>query len=243
MGKINLVFSYFKKNLGNLNFPKTSFYHLILYLPEWIKYRKSGRSSIIDERPWITFEALDFLKKNVLKPNYKIFEYGSGGSSFFFSKVSSELVSVEHDKTWYEKVINALAQKKITNVNYNLAEPEKLDKPILNPDYSNPTQYLSSDSFFLNNYLFKKYASAIDQFPESYFDIVFVDGRARPSCILHSVSKIKKDGFFILDNSDRGYYIDQLSKELKSFKIIFSKIGPGPYGDDFWGTTIYKKIN
>lgn len=241
MGKINLVFKYFKKKSGRLKMNKTSFYHLILYLPKWLKYRKIGRSSIIDEKPWITFEACDFLIKNILKPNSKVFEYGSGGSSFFFSKAASELVSVEHDIIWYKKVINALEDKKI-NINYILAEPEKLEKPILNPDYSDPNQYLSAGSLFLNQYSFEKYASIIEQYAESYFDIVFIDGRARPSCISHSISKIKKGGVLILDNSDREYYVSHISKELQAFEIIFSKIGPGPYGDDFWGTSIYKKI-
>ena len=53
-----------------------------------------------DPIPWITYPALDFLEGRIL-PEMVVFEYGSGNSTFWWSKRVHRLVSCEHDKEWY----------------------------------------------------------------------------------------------------------------------------------------------
>ncbi len=53
-----------------------------------------------DPIPWITYPALDFLADRVLS-EMVVFEYGSGNSTFWWSKRVKKLISCEHDKEWY----------------------------------------------------------------------------------------------------------------------------------------------
>src|SRR5271165_1734417 len=56
--------------------------------------------------PWVTYSFIDFIKER-LNPKHKIFEFGSGNSTFFYAKYAERVVSVEHDKAWYDKIINS----------------------------------------------------------------------------------------------------------------------------------------
>ncbi len=48
------------------------------------------------------------------------------------------------------------------------------------------------------------YAAAIDI--EGTFDVVVVDGVARPLCVEHAVDHVADDGFLVLDDADRAEY-------------------------------------
>lgn len=67
--------------------------------------------------PWYTYPAIEFLNQIDLK-NKSIFEFGSGNSTRFWKSRCSRLVSVEHDKKWFDKVKNDLPSQ----VDYNLIE-------------------------------------------------------------------------------------------------------------------------
>lgn len=56
--------------------------------------------------PWVTYSFIDFIKDR-LKKEQTIFEYGSGSSTLFYAKRVKEVVSVEHDQAWYEKIVGA----------------------------------------------------------------------------------------------------------------------------------------
>jgi tRNA A58 N-methylase Trm61 len=53
--------------------------------------------------PWITYPAIEFLRKRIT-PEMSVFEYGSGGSTTWWAGQVSEVVSVEHDRTWFDKM-------------------------------------------------------------------------------------------------------------------------------------------
>lgn len=53
--------------------------------------------------PWITYPALEFIKRRV-QPNMTVFEYGSGGSTIWWSNHVGKVISVEHDRAWFAKV-------------------------------------------------------------------------------------------------------------------------------------------
>ncbi|NME72483.1 class I SAM-dependent methyltransferase [Flammeovirga aprica] len=50
--------------------------------------------------PWFTYGTIHFLKQKNLS-DLHLFEYGSGNSTFWFSKRVKSITSVEHDKEWY----------------------------------------------------------------------------------------------------------------------------------------------
>jgi hypothetical protein len=53
--------------------------------------------------PWITYPAIEFIKRRI-QPSMSVFEYGSGGSTIWWSNRVREVISVEHDRDWFEKL-------------------------------------------------------------------------------------------------------------------------------------------
>jgi len=54
--------------------------------------------------PWITYPAIEFLKKRIHK-DMSVFEYGCGGSTLWWASRVKQIVSVEHDKDWYQRIL------------------------------------------------------------------------------------------------------------------------------------------
>lgn len=54
--------------------------------------------------PWVTYSFIDFIKERLQK-QHTVFEFGSGNSTFFYGKYAGKVVSVEHDKDWYNKIV------------------------------------------------------------------------------------------------------------------------------------------
>lgn len=53
--------------------------------------------------PWMTYAAIDFLKKN-LHPDDEVFEFGLGASTVFFSRRVKNVTSLETNKKWLDIV-------------------------------------------------------------------------------------------------------------------------------------------
>ena len=170
---------------------------------------------IKDQIPWITFEAKKWLEK-YLKPDMIVFEYGSGGSTLFYQKHVKKIISIEHDRIWYEKMLKYLKKKDLFFNNYFLIEPEKSKKK----DDSQSTSKVYS------NMSFKKYVNSMDKYPQKYFDVIFIDGRDRNSCVKKSITKIRQDGIIILDNSEREIYQESICLLSKYKRIDFYGFGP-----------------
>ena len=51
--------------------------------------------------PWVTYSALNFLTKH-LPPRPRVFEFGSGHSTMWWSLRAEKLISVEHDRKWFD---------------------------------------------------------------------------------------------------------------------------------------------
>jgi predicted O-methyltransferase YrrM len=209
------------------------------YYFRWSKSLLPGSNSLKDEQPWITYEVIDFLKMNLSNEDI-VFEYGGGGSTLFFVKHVKEVITVEHNEEWHTVLSDMISKRQITNWKGRFIEAGKGD---LFPDVSkdNPDHYSSGDAPSKGkNY--RDYVCAIDQFNDNYFDVILVDGRSRPSCISHSIPKLKKGGYLILDNSDRNYYLTFLNKILNDkFDVIIDSIGASPYSKEFTKTTVWKR--
>lgn len=190
--------------------------------------------------PWIPIKAKLWLDKT-LRPDMILYEYGSGISTLYFSSKVKKVISIEHDKNWYNNINNKLLKKKVNNCEYFLIEPEYIDA-----EKSKPSKiiYMSSLKKYSKS-LFRKYVESIDKYPNNYFDLVFIDGRARMGCILRSINKIKLDGYLVLDNSDEKKY-KLANKLLKRYeKLDFFSIAPSnPYlkhsNISFWKASIWK---
>lgn len=73
---------------------------------------------LIEEKPWLVNEAILFLSQLTFNyPNMKIFETGAGGSTLWFARRASYVVTFEHSKKWYNRVKRSLEAGKFNNVN------------------------------------------------------------------------------------------------------------------------------
>jgi hypothetical protein len=204
------------------------------YAWRWL-WSQSPRYLLTAPSPWLTFGSIDFLRR-WLKPALTIFEYGSGGSTLFWLKFKPKaVVSVEHDSRWYAILSRRLDSTK--PIDYRLILPDALPPGQAPPDVADPEAYASTDQAWAG-YSFRRYATQIDAFPDRYFDIVLVDGRARPACLWHSADKVRVGGLLILDNADVDYYLAQTAPRLTGYaKLEFH--GAGPINLSFWQTNIY----
>src|ERR1700730_12967100 len=98
-------------------------YSCIRYYFAWRQYHGTGRNSVIDKMPWLSFSAIAFLQK-AAAPDMLVFEYGSGGSTLFWTSKTKYVISVEHDRSWFEKMLVELTSNQITNIDYLLVEAQ-----------------------------------------------------------------------------------------------------------------------
>ncbi len=168
--------------------------------------------------PWLVFDAIDDLERIELR-GARVFEYGSGASTLYWLRRGATLTSVEHDPTWHAQVRRRLPPD--TTLDYRLVPPE----PGSHADPADPTAYASAA---LPGRCFKHYVHQIDAIPNGSCDLVLIDGRARPACLVRAVPKIRPGGLLILDNSDRPYYTAQLGAALADFTpTIYCGAVPG----------------
>jgi hypothetical protein len=199
--------------------------------------RSLSRGYLLDApSPWINFEAIAAIRAR-LAPGMRVFEYGSGGSTLYWASCGAELVSVEHDPEWYEVVRGRLRPG--ARVDLRLVEPEPYDPRADGLDPTDPLAYTSSDAPFRGR-TFRRYVTQIDAFPDGWFDLVLVDGRARPSCLRHAAPKVKPGGMLVLDNADRELYLARTGDTLGPFRRE-THVGVGPLNPFRWRTDVYLK--
>ncbi|HRH67179.1 MAG TPA: hypothetical protein PLU53_12830 [Bacteroidia bacterium] len=231
-----------KKYLRQIRWNRStgSNYRQLKYYGRWMKSFSPGSSSIADEQPWLTFEAMDFISGHIHSSS-KVFEYGGGGSTLFFTKLAGETITVEHDAEWFNVLSNKMKANPDRNWKGKFIPMEKGDL-FVPPDPADPSHYSSThkNSVGVN---YRNYASSIDTYPDGYFDLVLVDGRSRASCIAHALPKIKRGGYLVLDNSNRDYYLRAFQTILQTeYKCMVKNTGPCPYVKDFTQTSVWRKI-
>jgi hypothetical protein len=212
---------------------------LLRLYPRWQSSQRPGQSALADARPWITFGAFESLER-IVRADMRVFEYGAGGSTLYFADRVAEGVTVEHDAAWSADVQRALLARGHRGWRLELHPPvaeagaSGRSPAALDGYVSDGVEYAGQS--------FRDYAASIDRFADGWFDLVLVDGRARPSCFHHAVRKVKTGGFLVLDNSERPYYrviheaLDTPDWERREHQ------GPGPYSWGFWATTFWRRL-
>ncbi|MBN8710079.1 MAG: hypothetical protein J0I10_11890, partial [Verrucomicrobia bacterium] len=90
---------------------------------------------------------------------------------------------------------------------------------------------------------FREYATAIERVGVSGFDAVLVDGRARPSCIMHSLDKVKPGGLLVVDNAERDYYLQNTAEPIsRLYEPVLQTMGAIAYNRTFTKTSIWRRL-
>jgi hypothetical protein len=177
---------------------------------QWYRCLQPGITPLNRELPWISFAAIRFLQ-GYIRSYMHVFEYGSGGSTLFFARHAQEVISVEHDKIWGQALMRELSRYRYTNYQIRCI-PADSRLTHTEGNLSNPLDYLSSDGCIYYNY-----AISITDYPENSFDIILIDGRARPSCFMLALARVKTGGIIVWDNTDRQHYFPAMRLAGKNF--------------------------
>ncbi len=155
--------------------------------------------------PWYTFKAITFIRDRLHK-TMRVFEYGCGSSTIFYAQRCGQVIAVDHNHEWIQKVIREA--KTDGKVEITHVEPDGMDEWMrkyhaeLHFDNAHPNNYFSKGW----KAYFRKYVRWIDRYPNESFDVISIDGAARPSEMKHAIPKLAPGGMLILDNSERPRY-------------------------------------
>ena len=167
--------------------------------------RPEGHSEIMgnNEQPWLPIEAIDFLYSR-LDENFIGFEFGSGSSTFWFSKFTRKIYSVDSSLEWHLSILEKIKENSIDNIFSMVKECEML--PIWDKDLEISEKHI-------------EYSSSILDF-EFNFDYILVDGVSRSFCIQNSIDKLNSGGYLIIDNAERPAYQEGIQKIPLEWEIF-----------------------
>ncbi|MCC6460209.1 MAG: hypothetical protein IT260_07045 [Saprospiraceae bacterium] len=187
----------------------------------------------------MNFRALEFLEQQ-LRPQFKVFEFGGGGSTLFFCKKVAEVVTVEDHEAWFGTLTQKINTKNYSNWKGHFQKPEPVQGNATRSP-QNPADFMSGAKG-LEHLSFERYARTIEAYPTAYFDVILVDGRARPSCIQQAIPHLKPQGLLVVDNTERPYYLAAFGQEFAAhFTLEMDLRFPVAYTPDFTQTTILRK--
>ena len=142
------------------------------------------------------------LFQKYLKKSKKLLEYGSGGSTLYASDYVDQIISVETDNSWIQKIkAYNKTNIKFIHVDINCIWWKYVSwaDPQLKPDEN------------MKN-LWKNYSNI--QIDDDDIDLVLIDGRFRVATLLNLYDKIKSDtNILIHDYSRIGYHILEMFYE------------------------------
>ena len=168
--------------------------------------------------PWMSEEEIQKIQ-SYLRSTDIFLEWGSGGSTIYFSQFVKEYISIEYDINWYKNIKETIINTKKQNINYIYCPP--------NNDILLPVWHRTSDP---KNFI--EYVNVIDNIPITKYDKVLIDGRSRVECAKKILSYTNKDSvIFIHDFFTRPAYFSVLDhytlidsiKEGQSLAVLKKK--------------------
>lgn len=144
--------------------------------------------------PWWTYRAIDAVElwlSHRPRP-IRVFEYGSGASTFWLADRADEVFSVEHHPDFSSLIRPELAKRP------NVTFLEVAAVPTAEPA-------VGSRKPGNEKLDFTAYVREIDTVPGD-FDLIVVDGRAREACMRAAAARLRDDGLIVFDNTHRRRY-------------------------------------
>jgi len=192
--------------------------------------------------PWITYPAVSMLLR-IIRPDFKVFEFGCGSSTVWWSKLVRAVIAVDHNQQWVEKVRTNATERAV----------------VIHRAMNCPTAYTTVlEEFFQKNYElptsgnvahdiehgllckeFAGYASEILTYPVGYFDLVVVDGMARILTAWLAARQLGPNGIVLFDNSERWQYNAAYQLLVDAGFVRLDFWGVGPVQRYEWCTSIF----
>lgn len=158
-------------------------------------------------QPLYTSPAIEYLE-SIIEPTWRVFEYGSGGSTAYYKERCAEVKAIEHDAGWGNRipdVITLVDRDADSPATAKTSEQRFFDAGFDLPRHPDGTQ---NEYHGMENWSWRGYAGQIFKHPPEYFDVIVVDGMARSLCLYYAAMMCNPRGYIILDNSCRWQYND-----------------------------------
>lgn len=157
---------------------------------------------------WMEKEDRDIITKHLNKEDIML-EWGSGGSTLYFSKYVKEYYSIEHNKEWYWEIRKEIEKYGYSNIHLFFI-PNNAPRTLP----TKPEQ-------------FKDYIEFVNKLEIPYFNKVLIDGRARQWCAQEVLPYLTQDSLvFIHDWVRSGYHwILQWYDEVEKSKSAKNSTG------------------
>jgi len=157
--------------------------------------------------PWMRRDVI-LLLNQLVKPYFTVLEWSSGSSTIWTLPRVARLISVEDNAEWASSVI-----KKVESMGLS----HKSEFHIIPGTNEGPEWAKSSTGKFFVDYVGVKLPKEL----HAKYDMIIVDGRARPACLHRAVSLLKPEGgILVLDNSERNYKRDYVPAYWPRFTSI-----------------------
>jgi hypothetical protein len=167
-------------------------------------------------KPWLSPASISILQE-CLDRSMTGLEYGSGRSTLFFAKRVNHLICIEHHSEWFELISRELSENNIKNIDY-------IKIPVSVNETKKEIENRYKQAYQKDNEIYVEYYERVSDYPDSYFDFIIIDGRARVECSKRAIPKLKSGGIFILDNSERKRY-QPVHKMLNAWKKVNTTSG------------------
>ena len=145
--------------------------------------------------PWWTYHAIDrvddFLRA---RSNASVFEFGSGASTIWLARRAGAVHSVEHDRSWFDLMQSRIAPYPHIQLSFAPAD----EVPSADQLFHSRKEGHEGESF-------EDYVAAITSTGQTY-DLIVIDGRARPACLRIAQHCLSQGGMIIFDNTKRKRY-------------------------------------
>jgi len=142
--------------------------------------------------PWLTKEANSILSTFLLPSDFGL-EFGSGRSTIWFSKKLRQLISIESNPEWFERVSKILDENSTENVTYVLVDD--IDSKTTFEDYTNCIKNVEKESV----------------------DFALVDGVFRGEIANYILPLVKSGGIIVIDNVN--WFLPSDSKSPNSLPL------------------------
>lgn len=153
--------------------------------------------------PWMRERQVEIIK-SYLGKGFTMLEYGSGGSTICFPQHVARYISIEHDRSWMDKLIATGLVPANVELHHCPSTAKKL-----------PVWRGSEEEF-------RDYINYVDKIGIKRYDAVLIDGRARKFCAKKILDYIDGDSLvFVHDFFERERYREILDDYL----IIDSDLG------------------
>jgi hypothetical protein len=126
--------------------------------------------------PWWTQDTIASVER-ILKPDMRVFEWGSGSSTVWLAHRTRRVWSVDHDKFWRAKIRTWARREGVSR------KIKVFIYPLENIGYYDCVNRLKED-----------------------IDFIAVDGRNRVECFKKAAQKLSRGGYLMVDDTHRPYY-------------------------------------